>query len=580
MAINFGSFTNSINQLNSIYGRQSQSISRLSSGLRINSGADDAAGLTIATKLASQFRSLGKASNNIQDGVSLLRTAEGGLNSQSEGLQRLRELTIQAGNGAYSDNERQALEDEANQIINGLNDTAKYSEFNTKKLLDGSQGGKISTASKNVEGFIRGNISRSGNFRGKISSSLNEDGERVLKVKITGTDGFNRTTTLDSRNRASQAINNVDLKFGDVETAKTSGSSVALEDTTRVTENASTTITDANGDTVNLSITAGTATNSDIVDQLNVDLAAANVDVRASINDDGDLTFAGQNSNEDFVISGTNSGFSDTFGVSDATVIADASQVASSTGSTNESLQSEGVSFNSQVSFDVGIASGNRINVSLGGANQTLSRDEIESQINDQLQNLGVTVSFNDNNQLVFESNDVGQQAKLSIRDTSGGADSLSSSLGVSDQTASGKGDADFNLNVFGRSLNFQTGANQNQSNQFSFGDFSAGGLNVDEVDFSSADSRDEFLGRVDAAIDDVSSARSSIGSQENRFQSQFRNLESSSLNLAESESRIRDLDVALAAVQQSQDDALLKATLFAYSQGLGLQGILVNALL
>ncbi|MCJ8347386.1 flagellin, partial [bacterium] len=321
MLINNSSFGNNLNHINNIYGRLNKSIGRLSSGLRINSGADDAAGLTIASKFAAQFRSLGRASSNIQDGVSLVRTAEGGLSGHSENLQRLRELTIQAGNGTYSGSEIKALEDEANQIIAGLNDTAKRTEFNTKGLLDGSQAGKVTTASKNVEGFVRGAVQRSGSYRGEISSALDEDGNRVLQVSISGTDGFSRTTTLDSRNRASGAINNIDLKFGAVETAKVSGTAVAFQDTTNVQGNAATTITDASGNTVNLNLTAGTATNSDIVDQLNLSLVGASVDVRASLDSDGNLSFAAQNSNEDFVISGTNSDFSDTFGLSDSTVV-------------------------------------------------------------------------------------------------------------------------------------------------------------------------------------------------------------------------------------------------------------------
>lgn len=578
--MNINSFGNNLNNINSIYGRMNKSVARMSSGLRINSGADDAAGLSIASKLSAQFRSLGKASNNIQDGVSLLRTAEGGLSSQSDSLQRLRELTIQAGNGAYTENEIGALEDEANQIIAGMNDTAKRTEFNTKSLLDGSQGGKVTSASSNVEGFVKGSIQRSGSYKGEISSSLDDDGNRVFSVNISGTDGFNRTTTLDSRNRASGAIDNVDLQLGAVDTAKVTGNSLSFEDSTNVTGAASTTITDADGDAVTLNLAAGNATNSDIVDQLNIDFAGANVDVRASINDDGDLSFTGQNSNEDFTVSGTNQEFSDTFGQYDGTVSAAAGEVASSQGNTQDSLKSEGIDFNSEISFDVSTNNGSTANVKLGGVDFTMSRGEIESQINDQLSSLGVSASFNEEDQLTFESNDVGQQARVTVTDRSIGADTLSSSLGVSDQAASGTGDADFNLNVFGRSLNFQTGANQNQSSNFSFGDFSAGGLNLEGVDFSSEDSRNEFLGRVDDAIDEVSSARSSIGSQENRFQSEFRNLESYSTNIAESESRIRDLDVALAAVQQSQDDALLKANLYAHTQGMGLNGMLVNALL
>ena len=99
----------------------SKSLERLSSGLRINRAADDAAGLTISEKLRSQIRGLNRASTNALDGISLIQTAEGALNETHSILQRMRELSVQAANGIYTANDRQAIQSEVGQLIDEIN---------------------------------------------------------------------------------------------------------------------------------------------------------------------------------------------------------------------------------------------------------------------------------------------------------------------------------------------------------------------------------------------------------------------------------------------------------------------------
>ena len=113
-------------------------LNRLSSGLRINSARDDAAGLAISTRFTAQVRGLGVAIRNANDGISLAQTAEGALGAMTESLQRLRELALQSANATNSDSDRQALNAEASQLINELARVSEQTNFNGRKLLDGS----------------------------------------------------------------------------------------------------------------------------------------------------------------------------------------------------------------------------------------------------------------------------------------------------------------------------------------------------------------------------------------------------------------------------------------------------------
>lgn len=121
-------------------GSLATSLQRLSSGLRINSAKDDAAGLAISERFTAQIRGLDQARRNANDGISLAQTAEGALQSSGDILQRIRELAVQSSNATNSASDRQALNAEVNQLTSELDRIAKTTEFNGSKLLDGSFG--------------------------------------------------------------------------------------------------------------------------------------------------------------------------------------------------------------------------------------------------------------------------------------------------------------------------------------------------------------------------------------------------------------------------------------------------------
>jgi flagellin len=131
---------NAQRQLTSAGAELDQASERLSSGKRINSAGDDAAGLSIANRFTSQIRGLDQAVRNANDGISLIQTAEGALDESTNILQRMRELSVQSSNGIYSDGDRATLDAEVQQLVQELDRISETTSFNGQKILDGSQG--------------------------------------------------------------------------------------------------------------------------------------------------------------------------------------------------------------------------------------------------------------------------------------------------------------------------------------------------------------------------------------------------------------------------------------------------------
>lgn len=134
---------NAYRNLSSTQNAMSTSLERLSSGLRINKAADDAAGLAISEKLRAQSNGLNQATANAQDGISLIQTAEGALNETHSILQRMRQLAVQSANDTNSSADRQAIQKEVTQLSSELNRISDSTQFNGQKLLDGNYSGKF-----------------------------------------------------------------------------------------------------------------------------------------------------------------------------------------------------------------------------------------------------------------------------------------------------------------------------------------------------------------------------------------------------------------------------------------------------
>ena len=554
-------------------------ISKISSGSRIPFAAADASGLAVSEKFRGQIRGFTRASANIQDGLSLLNTAEGGLSNISDDLLRLRELTIQAGNGALNDDDRQALEQEARAILESIDDTAGRTEFNNKSLLDGSTTANVSSAQSDITSFIRGPITESGSFSGSLSSYLDSDGDRTIEVTLSG-NGSSTSVQLDENYRANNILNGLDLQFDEVSSAQVEGREVATEDVIAISTPAQLTLTDQNGDAATINFSAGNNTLTNMVEQLNNDLQTSNVDVTAVI-EDGNIQLQGNNAGESFDISGTSAELTRVLGLTDGSVTAVPDEQAIFDGQTQENSVSQGIEFQSQISFEVSDATRAATQVNIGGAGVVLTESEIEAAINQQLsaddQNILATI---DNGVLSLESKEIGDTSSISVTDVSTGADNLSSVLGVSDQSVRGSGSSNFTLNVSVQNLNFQTGSNQAQSSSFSFGDFSSDSLNLTNFSLTDSDSRDNFLSRIDNAIDRTSQSRSAIGAQSNRFQSQYNSAQTSIQNQTATESLIRDADLAQQAINLSREQSLLNTALFVQAQTMDLNRNFLGSLI
>jgi flagellin len=164
---------NAQRNLNSVGMSLSKSIERLSSGLRINRAADDAAGLSISEKLRGQSRGLNQAVRNAQDGISMIQTAEGGLNETHSILQRMRELAVQASNDTLTNTDRGAIASEMTALSNEIDRIAGNTEFNTKKLLNGSMSSTLTSTATAVTDLTVGEI---GGSSGVVFSAINVSG--------------------------------------------------------------------------------------------------------------------------------------------------------------------------------------------------------------------------------------------------------------------------------------------------------------------------------------------------------------------------------------------------------------------
>ena len=129
---------NNQRQLSIVSGTVSKNAEKLSSGYKINRAADDAAGLSISEKMRRQIRGLTKATENAEDGISMVQIADGALSEVQDMLQRMNELCVQASNGTNAASDRQNIQDEISQLITEIDRVAETTKFNETNLLDGS----------------------------------------------------------------------------------------------------------------------------------------------------------------------------------------------------------------------------------------------------------------------------------------------------------------------------------------------------------------------------------------------------------------------------------------------------------
>ena len=220
---------NANRMLNVTTSAQSKSTEKLSSGYRINRAADDAAGLTISEKMRKQIRGLDRASTNAEDGVSSVQTAEGALTEVHSMLQRMNELATQAANGTNSkDSDRQAIQDEIDQLTTEIDRVAETTKFNETYLLKGEDGTKTINLGAHDAG-LKGKITDNGD--GTATFVMNElkagdsvsIGGKNYTIGSTADDAKNLITAGTNKDMKTYTINGTVFKADDTKVYRADG---------------------------------------------------------------------------------------------------------------------------------------------------------------------------------------------------------------------------------------------------------------------------------------------------------------------------------------------------------------------
>ena len=212
---------NAQRNLNRSQGLLNQSLERLSTGLRINSAKDDAAGLAISERFTTQIRGLNQAVRNASDGISLAQTAESALAELTNNLQRIRELAVQSANASNSESDRAALDAEVQQRIAEVDRIAKQTNFNGVKVLDGSFGTATFQVGANVGETISVGLTTDVTAAaiGTVNTNTGaafamDDATDVENVTLTFTGGATGSVVVEagsSVQQAADAINNANI---------------------------------------------------------------------------------------------------------------------------------------------------------------------------------------------------------------------------------------------------------------------------------------------------------------------------------------------------------------------------------
>jgi flagellin len=416
-----------------------KSMEKLSSGLRINKAGDDAAGLAISEKMRGQIRGLDQASANAQDGISMIQTAEGALNETSSILQRMRELAVQSSNGTATDDDRKAIQAEVTQLSSEIDRIGETTQFNTKNLLDGSQGKAVTTTAATNTDIVSAKA---------IGASVDNGNYSLTVANVTGSGAVLNTTGSGS------ALTGDDVTLDITSTTANAGQTYTISWDDGNSATAAITLKDASGTaiaTIAADMTSATA--------LNFGTGAYKFDLAAAINTDG----AGS------------------------------------------------VTFRTEMEADYTVTNSGGVATAI--TNQVSTNGEIE------LANFRITV-------------DKGLTA---------GTDATG-------------------LAVSGNDIEFQIGANENQTTKLAISDMRSAALGVANLDVDDQTNAKTAITTVDAAIKSVSEERGKLGALQNRLEHTISNLGTSSENLTSAESRIRDVNMAKEMSTFSKNNILSQA--------------------
>ena len=491
---------NANRMLSGVASAQSKSTEKLSSGYRINRAADDAAGLSISEKMRSQIRGLNKASDNAQDGISLIQTAEGALNESHSILQRMRELSVQASNGTETDDDREAVQNEIEQLQSELTRISDTTEFNTMKLLDGSQSGNKVEVS--VSKSAATNATKKNDATAQVNTmtaavtKIGDNADSTLNVTVLDKNGNSSTTSVTvhyDKANSKYTVDGKDLKTAvTTNDAATSGKAFAEALGNTDLGNSYDITADATGKLVFTAKETGATSDAILVKQ---DTAKA------------DVTTATNGSEEFTTINKEIGSYDGTGNIEDKIFTVNGEKFAYVTDPSKLGDDYKDVNY-----------------VKATGTAGAVEEADAKAMADLISSKTGINAVVNGNT-----------KTSVDLKPSS---------------KATGKG------------IELQIGANEGQTMSFTLDDMSADalGVGVGKVDLSKQETAKTATTTIDAAIKKISKARGQMGAVQNRLEHTINNLDTASENMQTAESRIRDTDMAEEMVNYSKNNILAQA--------------------
>ncbi len=503
-----------------------KSTEKLSSGYKINRAADDAAGLSISEKMRSQIRGLNKASDNAQDGISLIQTAEGALNESHSILQRMRELSVQASNGTETDDDREAVQKEISQLQDELTRISSTTEFNTMKLLDGSLGGGSSATGIKVDASVSNKALQAGALKTTAATNGKYTSAGAVSAADDLSAGDTTSLTVNFLNeKGEQDSITVNLKYKDA--------------TTLVSEDGSREYT----------VAAGKAT---VEDKTKAFLAELK---QTSLADDFTMVGSAADGKIEFTAKTAGTETSRILSTSESNIKAGVFTQATATKATDTKAPADAYQ---SIKADVGTYDGGAT-TNIDDYIFTVNGERFMYATADGVAALKSKTDYSDVN--FVKADTVDDDAANAMASLISAKTGINAEIDANETTTVDlKPSA--SSSTAGKGMTLQIGANEGQTMSFSIDDMSAKSLGVDgnKVDLATQDGAQKATTTIDAAIKKVSAQRSKLGAVQNRLEHTIANLDTASENTQTSESRIRDTDMAEEMVAYSKNNILLQA--------------------
>lgn len=529
---------NANNKMNINVSGTKKATEKLSSGYQINRAGDNAAGLAISEKMRSQIRGLSQATKNANDGISLIQTAEGGLNETHSILQRMRELAVQSANGTYQDDtDREAIQLEVDALKSEIDRIASSTEYNGMKLLDGSLGG---TTTGTTDFGARYGVLISANTvvdgaNNKLKENLSLEGATLTSsvngVTVTLADTASGVGGENAQWDAAGTTLTINLKAG--QSYSQSQINDLIKNATMAKADAAATPQASTPADVELKLKSGVFTFQ------KAETFKTSAGVRAA-SDDTDLV--------EYLINGTdqNDGYADTIKFTSNNYGEDTRKLKIAT---DVAAGKEWVATTTANNEGTGIKDGEFTLHLATGVEYT------EEDIQNLLKQAGLdyTVTLTDSK---TPDGDKSFYAQKVVAE----ADATAIEIG---KTTAGAGLGSDKLTGTGKGLTFQIGANgvEDQRVTLSVGDMSSTSIGVGGADVSTQDAANKAIDMVDSAVKTVSMQRAGLGALQNRLEYTVNNLTTTNENLTAAESQIRDTDMATEMINYTKNNILQQAS-------------------